>query len=482
MRSDGRSNGLCLISNILYKNKYKFKQFYEEATDELSNNIQYVPKSGYINILTFMGSKGLEWKYTIIIDAETCLINKRHFTEDKHKEDQYLLYVACSRAINNLFIFAKYSVKHGENIFHFNPWFSLIPETNYRRDMRFEKNFKFQEIKERHCVTSEKYINKILNQCSEEDLYNLAIHCDYGVENSNSIKETQSIYEMKDKKLSNMFVSRFTKELFYIYYNISHNLPLKKFSEIENIINLDVIIKNFSQKFLNWYHWNRNNLTWESFDKDKDKLDPEIRKTIETNFKRTKDLSEHIIVPDCYFKTFILTRTTDIKDNYEKYLNCKDTEKIQKYLFKIIVLIYSLETQHYYHILNKGKKFKYILTDYTELFDNIKKYCFEKTLKIKESYIQINKLDLSGGIDLYSDNQSYDIKCCSDITLKHIVYQTVCNILHNNLDDDIEDSHDIILNFINLITGKILKITLHLTKDKIKQILDILVNNKKQKN
>jgi hypothetical protein len=488
MRSDGRSNGLCLISNILFKNGYKFKQFYEEATDELSNNIQYAPESNHINILTFMGSKGLEWKYTIIIDAETCLINKRNFTEDKHKGDQYLLYVACSRAINNLFIFAKYSVRRAEHIFHFNPWFALVPENNYRRDDRFEEVFQFQEIKERKTNSEEKKITKILDNCSEEDLYNLAVLCDYGVENSNSIKEIKTIYEVKDKKHSNMFISKFIKELFHIYYNIANGLPPKKFQDIENIINLDVIMKDFSPKFLNWYYYNRNNLTWESFDAEKDKpyFDPEIKKIIENNFKRTKDLSEHVIVPDCYFKTFILKNMDDIKENYNKYIECKDCEKIRKYLFKIMVLIYSLETQHYYHVLNKGRKFKHILVDFIDLFDQIKNFCSQKTFQIKDSHIQINKYDLFGEIDFISNNNNfYDIKCCSDITLKHIVQQTVCNILYNNLDEYVDNhdnnNHDIILNFLNLMTGKMIKITLYLTKEKIKQILAIIIDNKKSR-
>ena len=55
MRGYGRSHGSCLVSNLLYKNNIKFKQFYEESTDELSNNIRYEPQKGYINVLTFMG-------------------------------------------------------------------------------------------------------------------------------------------------------------------------------------------------------------------------------------------------------------------------------------------------------------------------------------------------------------------------------------------------------------------------------------------
>lgn len=482
MRSDGKSNGLCLISNILFKNGYKFSQFYEESTDEITNNIQYCQKANHINVLTFMGSKGLEWKYTIIIDAEACLINKRTFNEEKHKNDQYLLYVACSRAINNLFVFSKYSYKNINHVFHFNPWFSLIPEKNYRRDERFTEVFKFQEIKEKNVSQEEKKINKIIENCSEENLYNLALLCDYGVENSKSIKEIITIYDVDNKKNSNMFVSRFMKELFFIYHNIINNLPQKKFPDIENIINLDVIMKDLSPKFLNWYYWNRYNLTWDIFDAEKHNYDPEIRKIIENNFKRTKDLSEHVIVPDCYFKTSILTNMDDIKENYENYLACTNFVKIRKYLFKIIVLIYSLETQHYYHVLNKGKKFKYILTDFSDIFDNIEIFLKKTKIEIKNFHIQVNKYEIMGEID-FCDKQNicYDIKCCSDITLKHIIHQTVCNIFNYNLDDDNVQNKDVQLNFLNLMTGKITKITLNLTKNKIHNIIKILLDNKKQK-
>jgi hypothetical protein len=486
MRSDGRSNGLCLVSNILFKNGYKFKQFYEESTEDMSSNIQYIPEKGHINILTYMGSKGLEWKYTIIIDAEICLINKRYFTLDKHKGDQYLLYVACSRAINNLYIFSKYSRKKLEKVFHFNPWFSLVPDDKYKRDKRFDDEFKFQDIKENVSLLDEKKISKILDQCSEESLYNLAVLCDYGVENSHAKKTIETIYEIKDVQNSNMFISRFIRELFYIYYNMSKGLPLKKFHDIENIINLDLIMKNFSQKFLNWYYLNRSNLTWDIFDREKDKYDPEIRNIIEDNFKRTKELSDYVIVPDSYFKMFILSNKDKIKKIYEKYLKCKNEVKVRKYLFKLLVIIYALETQHYYHVLNEGSKFEHILDEYSDLFDKIKDFCYQESLLINEANIYINKCDLTGHIDFVSideDNNKkyYDIKCSSDITLKHIVQQIVCQILYNNWDDDDKDSHDLCLNFINLITGKNIKITLSLTKDKIKEILKIMDENKKAK-
>jgi hypothetical protein len=87
-----------------------------------------------------------------------------------------------------------------------------------------------------------------------------------------------------------------------------------------------------------------------------------------------------------------------------------------------------------------------------------------------------------GEID-FCDTQNicYDIKCCSDITLKHIIHQTVCNIFNYNLDDDNIQNKDVQLNFLNLMTGKITKITLNLTKNKIHNIIKILLENKKQK-
>lgn len=484
MRSAGKSNGLCLVTNILYKNGYKFKQFYEEASEDAGGNIQYLPEPGHVNILTYMGSKGLEWKYTIIIDAEICLINKKYFTVEKHKGDQYLLYVACSRAINNLFIFSKYSKRKMESVFHFNPWFSLVPNDKYKRDKRFDDEFKFQDIKENISLPDEKKISKILDQCSEENLYKLAVLCDYGVEHSKSKKTIENIYEVKEIQNSNMFLSKFIKELFFAYYNISHNIPLKKYHDIENIINLDVIMKNFSQKFLNWYYLNRSNLTWETYDKEKDNYDPEIRRIIENNFRRTKELSDHVIVPDSYFKMFILSNKEKIKKTYEKYLKCKNEIKIRKYLFKMLVIIYALETQHYYHVLNDGSKFKYIFEEYDDLFNKIKDFCVRENLSIQDTNIFVNKHELTGHIDFISCDKKnniiryYDIKCCSDITLKHIIQQTICQILNENLDDYNNINNELYLNFINLMTGKNIKINLSLSKDKIKEILKIIIDSK----
>jgi len=480
MRTHGKSSGLCLISNILSKHKIKFCQFYEESTDETSNNIKYEPVPGYINLLTFMGSKGLQWKYTILIDAETCLINKNIFDDEKHKNDQYLLYVSCSRAINNLIIFTKYSNDQFGDACHFNlnPWFSFVPNNLYVLDNRFD-NFKFPEIDAKNIMLQERKINKILDNCSENELYSLAAIIGFGIGGNKTIKENIQIYNIPNnfEPKNNFFISKFTKELFISYYNIINNLDKKKFEKIENIIEMQIISDKLPQKFLKWYNNNKFNFSWDKIDT----YEPDIVDIINNNFNRNKKLSDHIIIHDCYFKNFIFSNIEDIKDNYNKYLACNDFIKIKKYLFKIIIIIYATETQHYYHVINKGKKFKNLVGSYSELFSNMLDFLQKKTLNIPINHfgIKIDKLDLVGDIDFldYSNNY-YDIKCCSDISLKHIIQQSACIILHKDMHNQ-NKNIEITTNFINLLSGNISKINFILTPKKINNILSILIKNKK---
>ena len=37
-------------------------------------------------------------------------------------------------------------------------------------------------------------------------------------------------------------------------------------------------------------------------------------------------------------------------------MDCEDSEKLKKYVFDILIILHSIETQHYFHIQNKGKK------------------------------------------------------------------------------------------------------------------------------
>jgi superfamily I DNA/RNA helicase len=115
--------GLCDISNLLFKHNIPFKQFYNDSSSLMSmedppvsvGKISYKIAMGHVNLMTYTASKGLEWDYVIIIDANAHLISFNDYDVDKFNAEKYLLYVACSRPRKNLIILSKDCFT--------NPWF-----------------------------------------------------------------------------------------------------------------------------------------------------------------------------------------------------------------------------------------------------------------------------------------------------------------------------------------------------------------------
>lgn len=476
----GKSHGLCLISNLLYKNKIKFKQFYEESTDDQQTGIKYLPEKGHINILTYMGSKGLEWKCVILIDTNICLINKRYFSEEKHKADQYLLYVACSRAINNMVIFSKHTFNEGNLTFQLNPWFEEIPKECYVMDQRLEKFFKYPALKPRDMGENERRITKILDKLDEKTLDELAQICKYGKID----KECTKIFD-KDYSVtlnSNMFLGKYVENLFFVYYSMKNGAQKKRYPDIENIINKR-IITDVSSKVSEWYYKNKNDLSWEEYDKNKGELEKIITDTVENKFNRNQPLNEHTIVNDGYFKAFILSLRNRIEENYKKYLSTDNGKKIRIYLFNIMVIMYSLDTQHYFHALSKGKKFKDILVLCNDMFNKIREFAETIDIVFESSNVLVNRYGLLGEIDFLSeDNHIWEIKCTSDISLKHMLQVLMYNILHFDLEnydisknDNGDDKIKIHIRFINFLKGEKLIFTIPLTKSEILRIKEIFL-------
>jgi len=490
MKGYGKSHGLCLISNLLYKNKIKFNQFYEESSDngEMNSNIKYAPEKGHINVLTYMGSKGLEWKYVILIDADMCLINKRYFNEEKHKNDHYLLYVACSRAINNMIIFSKFRLNEGNLNFQLNPWFQSIPSEYYKMDNRFIKYFKFAKVKTYDMGENEKRVTKLIDKFDEKTLDELAQLCKYGSNAPDkSEKIIKKIYDTDFSVLinSNVFLGKYVENLFFTYYKMRTKLDRKKYVDIENIVNSKHIVVDVPLMVTSWFYINREHLTWESFDNEKQVLDKLIVECVEKKFNRNQELAKHTIVTDGYFKSFILSMKDEIKDNYNKYLTTKSKTKIRKYLFYLIVILYSLETQHYYHVLSKGKKFKKILSICDDLFDKIQDFAYSTDFNFTENNVPISKFGIVGEVDLIAkqDNKKiiWEIKCIADVTLKNILQVLMYNIIYNEYEITNELSQTIDVNFINFLKGELLTLKIKLTLDEIKKMTDIFIESSKQK-
>lgn len=480
MKSFGKSNGLCLVTNILYENNIKFEQFYEEATDETSNNITYCPKKGHVNVLTCMGSKGLEWNYVILIDADICLINKRQFDQEKHKHDQYLLYVACSRAINNMIIFSKFDKSESNPQFKLNPWFSVIPKNYYTLDNKYNIPFKYPKITNVNYGEGEKIITKLLDRVTEENLNKLYSICGYS--QNPEAKQITQIYDIDFSKTlnSSILLGKYVENLFNIRYMMNRGLPKKRFSDIENIIDSKHMITNVHYFVNEWYYANRDHYTWEKFENEKHMLDKNVVSTIEAKFDKNHDFNKHTIVTEGYFKYYVISSRDIIKTNYEKYLKTKSMKMLRTYLFNILVIKYSIETQHYFHIKMKGKKFKSMLTDCSELFDHIEEFAESTNINFTDFNISVENSINKGEIDALEeiDGKKYiwEFKCTSEISLKHVLQVMMYNILFNKLDClEENETYDLVINFINFLKGEIVNIKIQLDRDKVANILQLII-------
>lgn len=480
MKGFGKSNGLCLVTNVLFENGIKFEQFYEEAHDETSNNITYCPKKGHVNILTCMGSKGLEWNYVILIDADMCLINKREFNQEKHKNDQYLLYVSCSRAICNMIIFSKFDKDSPNPEFKLNPWFSEIPKQCYILDNKYKIPFKYPKIKTLNYGNNEKIITKLLDRLTEEKLSKLYELCGYP-HNENS-KEVTQIYDNDFSKTlnSNIFLGKYVENLFNIKYMLNNGLPKKRFYDIENIINSQHMITNVHPSVNDWYYANREHFTWEKFNNEKHTLDKNIVNTIESQFDKTRDFNKHTIITENYYKYYVVSSSKTIKTNYEKYLKTQNMKMLRTYLFNILIFNYSIETQHYFHIKMKGKKFRNMLSDCSDLFDRVEEFAEMTNINFSDFNVQIENSLNKGEIDALEDingkKHIWEFKCTSEISLKHVLQVMMYNIMYNKLDClENNEIYNLKINFINFLKGEIVIFKIDLDKEKVSNILQLIL-------
>ncbi len=469
MRGSGKSHGLCFVSNILYKAKIPFKQFYEESTDEISaDGIKYEPKKGHVNILTYMGSKGLEWKYVLVIDADMCLINKRIFTEEKHKHDQYLLYVACSRAIDNMFIFSKCIIGGDKPKFMANPWFNLVPYELYAVDSRFMKHFDFPKLKYIDRSEKEIFVGKIIDRL---DCYNLNRISDLiGYSSMANLTLKKRIFK-KDyssiEKSSAILLSKFVDALFHAMLAIKNGHPPKKYTDIVNIIESKGIVTNAPYELIEWYHEHKKNMTWEKFDNIKDENLKGIINLVNAKFDRSRDFDSHTMAINNYFTEYILGQRQWIKDVYKKYMECKNYKEMQKIVFDIIILIHSMDTQHYFHINSKGQEYINILNNFDEMYSEMESYVLETKRQFVSENVAVEGFDMIGKIDLIDDeNKSWEIKCVTDISLKHIIKSIILHIMKNGV-----GSTSIDINFINFLKGEEISYRFNLSAQTVNEIL-----------
>lgn len=463
--------GLSVFSNLFDKEKIPFEQWYDESGNKEDRVVKKKSKDNEDNnkvcLLTYSGTKGLEWKVVFVADFSEKLMNKLPSNKEESQVDLYSIYVACSRAREYMYLL-NYTDKG-----QINPWLNNVPQKRYENagltDYKIP-NFKYNTI-EKKKITS---VTEIISELDPKKLNKI-----YDMINTNvTEKKIFNDYSGIDRKDDDALFGIFVEELFLLQLNLVQKNPLRKYVIIENIIKSSYSVLNkYEYSVLSDFLGKNKFLTWEIFDSLKNIYSKEINKLVNKHFDRNIEFNENIICQK-ESKTILEENKEEISRAYNKYLKAekkKDWKKVLKHLFYICVVIYSVNNNHVYHINNKGKTKKHLLKNFKHLFQDMYKY--GKSIKSKSiiQKIPVNHKNtgISGEIDLIIKDRVTEIKCIKEITFKYYLQLALYNFFYRESNDDKYTGK---YNLINFYTGKTHKIKTEITNSNMFKIFNILLD------
>ena len=455
-RGTGKFNtvGLSVFFNLFKINSIKFKQLYDESgsTDDKKKNGGITP--GHINLLTWHGTKGLEFDTVFVMDMYHNLFNITP-SESEHQYNRYLLYVACSRASNQLFCCTYTDVHSG----YFNNWLTQVNPDNYvfNTQLRIAQPIFRPELDKIHING----ITEIISELSDENLdkidsmINIVDHFE---------KRIYADFTHIDRNGDEALFGIFIEELFYLQYKLSRKIQPRQFDLIDLIIQFKfVIVENESECNLLKNFILKNQMTWDLYDSISHTIRSDIKYLVEKYFRRDNPMANHCICTN-EFTQIISANLSYIKKANDRYQNPQSYQYqyqlIIEDFFYLIVVQYAYNNNHYYYINHVDKSKQVLLTNGKELFQIINTY-------IKRNYIGIQikekklvtypKLGLIGEIDFMEVYQSgsrviVDIKCTKEISIKYIIQLVMYNFCYY-WDKNPADIYCNYFKILNLLTG-----------------------------
>jgi DNA polymerase III epsilon subunit-like protein len=411
--------GLSSISNLLHSNNIGFVQHYSEAnTDDVQSRSRRSTK-GKVNLVTYIASKGLEWRTVIMMDFHALLYNRMPQSMEEYWDQRNLLYVGCSRAMDRLIICA-----YKNKAIH--PWIARIDPSTYICDSGSLESHGIFPMgrKGNPQVISE--ISQIVDKLSPEVLD--AIHglMNISVIEKRLVKDRTDISKGEDEYL----ISTFSREVLLMQIAERLKQPRKKYIQIESLLNSHLIILHDRDHSKVRSFLSRNKtMTWEQFHSQKNIIPADMFTLISTQFNMKIDFGANMISTDEAKK--ILDENRDIiSDNYNKYINAKDWHDALHPLFYLIVVMQCIETGHYYHMNNSAANKSLILTSFIGMIvdlDIIAKLIVKRGgVNIEQSYTY-NKLGISGRSDIVVNDNLIDIRCGMELYIKHYIQILLAN-------------------------------------------------------
>lgn len=461
--------GLCYISHILYENKIPFKQFYsdfasDDSLDDASKQ-NYKPTYNHVNLLTMTSSKGLEWDYVILVDANAFLIGGKNYDCDKYNAEQYLLYVAASRAKKNLIIYTSKDKA--------NPWFAKVPRQLYKIDDRTAECFKFydKELFYTHKMDTDaivKTVTQMVKTLREDELFAITERISFMLEKTTLIGSDN--WKLKIPPNRAVLMGCVMEHILYVYLTQMSQEHTQLLIDLNNAVTSKNIISCSNEFIIRWYYNNRNTLTWELYDErlTKGEIPKSTSRFIDQYFNRDTEFSAFTVI-DKYYDIFIRKNMSTIKKRFLKYI--ANPENFAD-LFYVTTVNYAIRTTHYYYIEQVDDFYKDligsnnacdIILQQTKSF--IPKFFRGTVFQVQE---HVSNDRFHGIIDILADKQIYEVKCSKSIRISDLLQTLVYNIL---LDDDLTEYK---LNILNMEDGSLNEYRVLLHKTDRDWLLDLL--------
>lgn len=429
------SVGLSVIFNLLNTHGIPFVQLYDESSSNNEKKKIIGHKKDSVNLLTYHGTKGLEFDVVFVMDFYQNLSNIQP-SEEEHRQHQYLLYVATSRAINIMFI-CTYTNVHGG---YLNHWLCNVDSTNYycTGAPRIPKlGFRVEVPQQIMGIT------ELLGELNDEQLNIIDDMISISESTGSYSRRIYKDYTYIDRGNDESLFGTFVEELFYLQYYLARGMVPRRFEMIELIVKSKfVVVNNDVDCAVLKLYIVKNKLTWAKYDEQKSYLPSNVKSLIEKYFSRDIELTDCIVCTNDFIK-IIEHNVADIQATYDKYLDAKsykyDYAAILMDIFYLIVVIYAYENNHYYYINNHGKEKHYLLDNGKELFDSINDYAtFNYLASEIEIKIRVNypKLNMIGEIDFIEKFPQYgiqnivEIKCVKEISIRYYVQLLLYNFCY----------------------------------------------------
>jgi DNA polymerase III epsilon subunit-like protein len=411
--------GLSVASNLLHSNGIPFIQHYDEAVSDDVRARRNTTVPGKVNLVTYIGSKAKEWKIVILMDFHNLLYNRIPQTMTEYWDQRNLLYVACSRAMDELII-----CSYKDKAIH--PWISCVDPSTYVCDNGDVTSCPFAMGWSSGKPQQITDIPQIVDRLSPEALNSIHELMNITVTERRLIQDRSEIPRGNDDAL----LATFSREVLLMQVNERLKQPHKKYPAIESFIGSNLIVlKDRDHSKVRTYMSRNRNMTWELFSKENNVIEPEVRELILERFNRKIEFSSNIISTGEAKKILDENRNM-IRSHYDRYMAATDWISGFNSLFYLVLIMQCIETGHYYHMSNGGRDklelLRTFLTMFTELDTIAAKIVEREGAQIEQAY-SYGKLGITGRSDMVAGDCLIDVRCGSDLYIKHYIQMLLAN-------------------------------------------------------